>query len=433
MEPQEDVRSETRPDTQADLCLGEMIELRVGTVCAGGGFVARAPDGRVVFVRHAIEGELVRAQITEVTRNYLRADAIEIMEPSSDRVTPPCEFSGPGRCGGCDYQHLALSAQRRVKADRIEEQLSRLAGLSRRVVVEPVPGDREGLAWRTRVGYGVNPEGIVGLHRYRSHDLEPITHCLLATPEVTEIGVEEEHWPGVREINAFSAPDGKSKVLDLDTGRRPIAAVPRMEADLVINREVHIGRGRVAVEVLGRRYTISPGVFWQVHPGAPATLASAVLEGAGEIGGARVLDLYCGAGLFSALLGRAVGSAGEVIGIERDRRACSDARHNTADLSMVSVMEASVTAATITSLGQPPTVAVLDPAREGAGAAVISALCQMAPALQRIVYVSCDPATFARDVATATSLGWELGSLRAFDLFPMTEHVELVGVLTPKD
>jgi tRNA/tmRNA/rRNA uracil-C5-methylase (TrmA/RlmC/RlmD family) len=411
--------------------VGQKIELTVGASASGGGFIGHAPDGRVVFVRHAIEGEQVEATITEETKSYLRADAITILTPSPHRVTPPCAHAGPGRCGGCDFQHIDLLTQRRFKADRIKEQLKRLAGLDYEVRVDAVPGDHKGLHWRTRVGYGIDREGRVGFHRYRSHELELVNDCPLATPAVTALGVAEERWPGVKEIDAFSSVDGKFNVVDINTGNNRIDAVPQLDADLVINNRVHIGKGRVETSVLGRNYSVSAGVFWQVHPGAPTTLGRAMLEGVGEVSGERVLDLYCGAGLFSALLARAVGPSGEVIGIERDLKACKDARHNTADFKTVSIMHAPVTAKAITGLGLPPTTVVLDPSREGAGRAVISALCQLGPVLKRIVYLSCDPATFARDLRVALDAGWKLDSLLAYDLFPMTEHVEIVGVLSP--
>ncbi|HUY07730.1 MAG TPA: TRAM domain-containing protein [Acidimicrobiales bacterium] len=416
------------PSGPEDL-VDEILELRIGAPAAGGGFVAHAPDERVVFVRHAIEGELVRAIVTEVTGSYLRADAIEVLEPSTDRVTPLCAHAGPGRCGGCDYQHIGLEQQRRFKARRIEEQLSRMAGESVDVSVVAVKGDMAGYGWRTRIGYSVDASGHVGFHRYRSHDIETFEQCPIGTAAVNHLGVAKHLWPGVRSIDVSCSVDGSSRVIVLDTGKNPIDSVPMLEADLVINGRARIGRARMHYSVLGRNYSVSAGVFWQVHPGAPHLLGRAVLDAVGDVTGQRILDLYCGAGLFSALLARAAGPTGEVIGIERDHRACLDARHNTADLPQVSIIEHAVNAKVLTGLGRPPSTVVLDPSREGAGKQVMYALCQFAPNLERIVYVSCDPATFSRDLRVARDLGWSLQSIIAYDLFPMTEHVELLGVL----
>src|SRR6185312_11022766 len=129
----------------------ELLELEVGAIAGGGGCVGRAPDGKVVFVRHSLPGERVRARITATTSSYLRADAVEVLSASPDRVEPPCRHAGPGRCGGCDFQHVELGAQRTLKAARIAELLGQIAGIEHEVVVEAVEGDQDGLGWRTRV------------------------------------------------------------------------------------------------------------------------------------------------------------------------------------------------------------------------------------------------------------------------------------------
>ncbi|HEX4082849.1 MAG TPA: hypothetical protein VHX40_07785, partial [Acidimicrobiales bacterium] len=188
---------------------------------------------------------------------------------------------------------------------------------------------------------------------------------------------------------------------------------------------------RVEVDVLGRPFIVSAGVFWQVHPGAPALLAEAVIDGLGPRPGETVADLYAGVGLFAVLLGRAVGRSGSVVAVERDRRAWADATQNAADLPQVDVVRATVAPSLVArGLGTPDLV-VLDPAREGAGKPVMAAFAGLDPPPRRIAYVSCDAATFARDVRVLLDAGWSMPALRAFDLFPMTEHVELLGVLEP--
>jgi tRNA/tmRNA/rRNA uracil-C5-methylase (TrmA/RlmC/RlmD family) len=183
--------------------------------------------------------------------------------------------------------------------------------------------------------------------------------------------------------------------------------------------------------VLGHRFEVSPGVFWQVHPGAATVLTRCVLEGLSPRRGDRVADLYSGAGLFTVPLAKAVGPGGSVVAVERNGRACSDAARNGAGLSAVRTVRASVTAALVAKELGAPDLVVLDPAREGAGRPVMEALASLTPAPRRMAYVSCDPASFARDLRVAMDAGWSLAGLRAFDLFPMTEHVELVGLLDP--
>ena len=409
-----------------------LMELRTHAIAAGGGCVARAADGRVVFVRHSLPEELVMARVTGETTSFLRADAVEILEPSPDRVTPPCPHAGPGRCGGCDFQHVAAPAQRALKAALVSEQLRRLAGDDRPVAVEEVPGSPDGLGWRTRVRFAVDRKGRVGLHQHRSHDIEPVEHCLIASESVNAVGVGAQRWSGARDLEVLTSPDGGKPVVTIDTGRRRLGDRPAVSAGRVVNGRTEREPHRLTFDVLGRRYRVSAGVFWQVHPGAPALLARTVLEGLDPRVGERVADLYSGAGLFTALAAEAVGTDGGVLAIERSGRACADAAHNTDGQPQVTVTRSDITAELVSSTGLgSPDLVILDPAREGAGRGVMAALAGLRPAPRRIAYVSCDPASFSRDLRVMTDAGWSMASLRCFDLFPMTEHVELVAMLDP--
>ncbi len=410
----------------------ELFELTTGAVAAGGSCVARAPDGRVVFVRHSLPGERVRAVVTSTTTSFLRADAVEVLAPSPDRVERPCQFAGPGRCGGCDWQHVSLPAQRRLKADLVAEQLRRLAGVEAPVAVEEVPGAPDGLGWRTRVQFAITPSGQVGLRRHRSHAIEPVDACLIASSDVEAVEVQARRWPGVAGIEVVAAGAQRLVSVTSRTGqcpaRRTRPRLPEIDAGVVVDgRAVRVPHG-IRHTVLGRSFEIAAGGFWQVHPGAAATLAQAVLDGLDPQAGERALDLYAGVGLFAALLGERVGPTGAVLAVELDPRACSDAARNTADLPQVRVRTAAVDAAVLSQAGRRDLV-VLDPPRAGAGLAVTRALAGLRP--RRLAYVACNPASFARDLRVLLDVGWELGSLRCFDLFPMTEHVELVAILTP--
>lgn len=407
----------------------EFLELVVGAVAAGGSCVARAEDGRVVFVRHALPGERVRAQVTSSTTSFLRADAIEILDASPDRVEPPCPSAGPGRCGGCDWQHVALPAQRLLKSAQIAEQLQRLAGIERTVEVEEVPGAPDGLGWRTRVQFAVAPSGRVGLRKHRSHELEPIDRCLIASPGVEQVGVEGLRWPGVSGIEVAVEGDQRVVGLTLTASRGHSRSVlPEVDAGLAVDgRRTRTPHG-LRHTVLGRSFEVGTGGFWQVHPGAASTLAQAVLDGLEPAPGERALDLYAGVGLFAALLGERVGPTGGVLAVESNPHACSDAARNTSDQPHVRIRTAAVDVALLSTVG-PVDLVVLDPPRAGAGLEVTRALAGLRP--RRLVYVSCDPASFARDLKVLLDVGWDLFSLRAFDLFPMTGHVEMVAVLTP--
>jgi tRNA/tmRNA/rRNA uracil-C5-methylase (TrmA/RlmC/RlmD family) len=378
-----------------------------------------------------LPGERVLAAVTEEAKSYLRADALEVIESSPDRVASPCPYAGAGGCGGCDWQHVAVAAQRNLKADLVSEQLRRLSGIERAVEVEEVAGAPGGLGWRSRVRFAVDERGRVGFHKHRSHELVPVDSCLIASAAVEALGVEGLDWPEVDELEVFASDATGEAVVSLGTRRRRLRHVPSIDAGLLVNGRVARAPEQLAFEVLGHHYEVSAGVFWQVHPGATRVLGRAVLEGLSAQPGDSVADLYAGAGLFASLLGDGVGPGGSVLAVERDRWACADAARNTAHLAHVEVLRTSVTPALVSERLSNVDLAVLDPSREGAGRAVMASLTALRPGPRRIVYVACDPASFARDLRVLLEAGWTLGSLRAFDLFPMTEHIELVAVVDP--
>jgi len=396
--------------------VGALLELEVGGVAHGGHCVARHL-GQVVFVRHALPGERVVAQVTEgaAGARFLRADAIEVLLASPDRVAPPCEHARPGGCGGCDFQHASLPAQRELKAAVVREQMVRLAGLDPAdvadLVVEQVDGDSAGLGWRTRARFAVDADGRPGLRRHRSHDVVALSRCPIAHPLVNDPdkGVLARSWPGASEVVvAVSTSTGEQVVL--------AAGTP-------------VGRGRLTERAAGRDWRVTGAGFWQVHPGAATVLVDAVRAALAPVPGDHLLDLYSGVGLFAGALAGDVGAGGRVDAVESDAAAVKDARRNLHDLPMVRLVHAQVLgwlrSADLTSAD----LVVLDPPRTGAGRAVVERLAALGP--RTIVYVACDPASLARDVGVFAALGYRLSGLRAFDLFPMTHHVEAVAVLAP--
>jgi tRNA/tmRNA/rRNA uracil-C5-methylase (TrmA/RlmC/RlmD family) len=392
------------------------MDLEITAVAHGGHCVGRH-EGRVVFVRHALPGELVRAAVTHGSTgsSFLRADAVEILRASPDRVVPPCPHAGPGKCGGCDWQHASLEAQRRLKADVVSEQLQRLARIERDVVVEELPGSPDGLDWRTRVRYAIDPQGRPGFRRSRSHEVEVVDQCLIATPTVRSAPVTDRAWPRTTEIEVIAG-----------SGEAPGTVAVRVTNDAGSTKLTQ-GRTRVRERAAGRDWQVAAGGFWQVHPAAADTLVAAVLDAAQPQPGERCLDLYCGVGLFAGALAQVVGDA-RVDAVEADQPACANARRNLHDLPSVRITQAPVDR---WLRAERPTadVVVLDPPRAGAGASVVKSVVAAGPRV--VVYVACDPAALARDVATFAEQGYELAALRAFDLFPMTHHLECVATLVP--
>ncbi|WP_156725537.1 class I SAM-dependent RNA methyltransferase [Streptomyces apocyni] len=428
--------------------VGQEYEVEIGPVAHGGHCIARTAEGRVLFVRHTLPGEKVIARVTdgEEDSRFLRADAVQVLEASKDRVVAPCPYAGPGRCGGCDWQHAKPGAQRRLKGEVIAEQLQRLAGLTPEEAgwdgtVMPAEGDKlpagEVPAWRTRVQYTVDDEGRAGLRRHRSHEVEPIDHCMIAAPGVTELGIEKRAWDGMESIEAIAATGSHDRQVILTP--RPGARLPLVELDKPVSvlrveehdggvHRVH-GRAFVRERADGRTYRVGNGGFWQVHPQAADTLVKAVMQGLLPRKGDMALDLYCGVGLFAGAIADRVGDQGAVLGIESGKRAVEDARHNLKDFDRVRIEQGKVDQALPRTGITEVDLVVLDPPRAGAGKQTVKHLSSLGA--RRIAYVACDPAALARDLAYFREGGYKVRTLRAFDLFPMTHHVECVAILEP--
>jgi tRNA/tmRNA/rRNA uracil-C5-methylase (TrmA/RlmC/RlmD family) len=398
---------------------GAVLELEVGPVAHGGHCVARAADGHVVFVRHALPGERVRAVVTEERKGFLRADAVEVLTPSPDRVEPPCPWAGPGRCGGCDFQHATLPAQRELKAAVVREQLTRLGGFSADEVselgieVHPLPGAEDGLGWRTRVQYTVDASGRAGLLKHRSHEVVPVDACRIAHPAVRGAAVLGETWDDLDGLEVTAGSDDEVTVLGTRGRGRPMLVS---------------GPAKVHERAVGRDWSVPADAFWQVHPAAADTLAATVVELLQPRPAERVWDLYGGAGLFAAALAPHLTGTGRITVVEADPKAAGAAQRLLRDLTTVTVLASDVERALGNPRWRTVDLVVLDPPRAGAGPVVVERIAARSP--RAVAYVACDPAALARDLATFRQHGLQLTVLRAFDLFPHTHHVECVALLT---
>ncbi len=393
------------------------VVVDVGPIAHGGHCVARI-DGQVVFVRHALPGERVLIRITDRSKSYLRADAIEVLEPAPGRVDPPCQYAGA--CGGCDFQHVDPMVQRSLLGEVVREQLQRLASIDWAGEVEALEPDA--LGWRTRVQFAVDGAGRPGLRRHRSHDIVPIDRCLIAHPDLPDVLARS--WDA-QTVEAIVSSTGERLLVTNGTIDDDLeAAVDGVVAEDGTTRG---GRGTLTERVGDTDFRVSGSGFWQVHPAAASTLVGAVLTAAAAREGDVIADLYAGVGLFTAFLAEAVGEAGTVVSVESDQRAGRDARRNLHGAPQVKLVGQTVERALREgSVGVHADVVVLDPPRTGAKK-VAAEIAALAP--RRIVYVACDPAALARDVASFAKHGYRLADVRAFALFPMTHHVECVATL----
>lgn len=417
------------PGTEDDL-VGPVL---VGPVAHGGHCVARH-EGRVIFVRHTLPGERVMIKITDRSHDrFWRGDAIEVLEPAAGRVEPPCPIAGPGLCGGCDFQHADLPTQRELKRQVVAEQLERLAGISWDGTVEPVEDDN-GLGWRTRMRYHVvhdqHGESRAGLRAHRSDRVIPLPPdgCRIAAPPLrVPPPVPEDELVGVavggQPVWAAGLSSGSPRA---GSGERSGGEPGRGVSDHP--------PGTVRERVLGREFTVAVDGFWQAHAAAPSVLTGAVLDGLAPEPGETAFDLYCGVGLFAAAL---YDRGCVVTGVEGNKPAVQLARRNLADAGHRARFVAGSVDRVLNrperrgGLPSRTDLVVLDPPRTGAGRPVITALTRRHP--RAIAYVACDPAALARDLGYLATEGYRLTSLRAFDLFPMTHHIECVATLHPAD
>ncbi len=386
---------------------GDLVQVTIEKVAHGGHFIARH-EGAVIFVRHAIPGENCTIQITSTGSSFNRADVVSVEKPSEFRVQAPCSFANRNGCGGCDFQHISVDHQRKLKSDVIAEQFSRIAKMELRVDVEEVG---ESTHWRTRAIATTDRNGKLGFYKSRSHSIAPVTDCIICVETMNFSEIASRDLKG----------DVRVEISASNTGERSIALAPTRGEEKARLTE---GPAVLHENVLGRALEVSQESFWQSHKKAPEVLTQVVLDFAQLKTGEHVLDLYGGVGLFSAAIVEAVGPAGHVDLIEGSKVATADAARNFSAYSNITIATGDV--AKLLPRITAADVVVLDPPRDGAGKEAVAHIARLAP--RAIVYVACDPAALARDTAYLADHSYSLVKVRAFDLFPMTHHIECVAL-----
>jgi tRNA/tmRNA/rRNA uracil-C5-methylase (TrmA/RlmC/RlmD family) len=393
--------------------LDQVLELEIEKVAHGGIFVARH-EGRVVFVSHTAPGEKVKAKVYEDKGgSFCRAETLEVLSPSKNRVSHIWKEADRLGAGGAEFGHLALDYQRSLKTDVLEESLSRMAGISQRVQVLPVPGDEttNGLGYRTRVQLHVSAEGVAGPYQERTHNVVPVKSLPLAVTEINELGIHLKNWQDVKRIEIATASTGG--------------------VQWFIDKKLK-GDKKLTERAAGRSFRISSGGFWQVHRGAAELLATEVIElSEGLDPEANNLDLYGGVGLFSGALATKYGKKLNITTVESSKVATSDASANLVDLAKHKAVAAPVEGFLRLQIKQGLQLAgatvILDPPRAGAGKTVVDQLVFLEP--KKILYVACDPVSLARDIKAFMGSGYRLEQIRSYDLFPHTHHFETIASL----
>ncbi len=410
--------------------------------------------GRAIFVPFALPGETVRVEIVEEKKNFARAQLVEILTPSPERVAPRCphHFSletplspvfdggdaspeaqrsgeGPGvrgACGGCHLQHLTYPAQLKFKQQTVVEQLTRIGSFADPPVRPTLPSPAP-FNYRNHVQFSLTLDGQLGFRAANSRRIVPVRECHLLHPALVELfpRIQIETTPDLERLTLRAGAEDEALVIFESEGD-----APEIEIDLPVSAALlrpdgttlTLAGGDYLVEtVRGRAFKISAGSFFQVNTPVAEQIIEMVLNGLALRGGETVLDLYCGVGLFTAFISPL---AARVIGVEAYAPAVGDAAENLNEFDNVEIYEA-LAEDVLPSLGIAFDAVVLDPPRSGVAPEVVEALA--ASSASRIIYVSCDPATLARDAKRLAAGGYALDWVQPLDMFPQTYHVECVA------
>ena len=394
----------------------------------GGDALGRLPDGRAVFVPFGLPQETVKIRPTNEKATFARGEIVEILQTSPLRIQPLCPHFGI--CGGCNYQHLAYADQLILKRKIVVDQLKRLAGLPdfpvASVVASPNPWN-----YRNTLQFHVSPAGKLAFQRANSNDFVEISECHLPRENINRF------WPQISfepdsNIDRVVIREGLEDDMILGLESRQDLP-PEFSVDFPIsvvyssspeNRTVLSGDEFVLMEVNGRTFKVSIGSFFQVNLPQAEAMVKQVLHLAGDLKDKVVLDGYCGVGLFSAFM---AGQARQLIGIEFSQSACDDYAANLDEFANVELYIGQVEQI-LPGLAVQPEIVVIDPPRAGLDQRVIDAIAKIQP--EKVIYVSCDPATLARDVKRFQVKGYSLQNATPFDQFPQTSHIETIALIT---
>ena len=396
----------------------------------GGEALGRLPDGRAVFIPFVLPGEKVHVQVVEEKRGHVRAGLVEILEPSPQRITPRCPHFT--HCGGCHYQHMPYEMQLSAKADILRDQLQRIGGLQD-VPIHPAVPSPEPFNYRNHIQFHLDPHGKLGFQAARSSQVIPISECHLPEASLNEVWpqLDLEPLPGLERIGLRLGVDEEiqlilesrdTELFEFSVEELPLSAVHLSPAGAV----VLAGSEQLTLEILGRPFLVSAASFFQVNTRVAEAMVRHILEILPLEPSSTLLDLYCGAGLFSAFLAPKVS---RLVGIEISPAACRDFADNLDEYNNVELYEAPV-AEVLRQVDFHPHAVLLDPPRSGIDHPALDAL--LAQQAKELVYISCDPATLARDARRLTATGYRLLQVTPFDLFPQTYHIESISLWEKK-
>lgn len=404
-----------------------ILEVTLEKLAYGGNAIGRLPDGRAVFLPFGLLGERVRARLVEEKKNFARAEMLEVLEPSPQRIAPRCTHFGT--CGGCHYQHMPYEAQLEAKTEIVRDQLQRI-GKIENPPVRPMAACPNPYYYRNHVQFHLSENGNLGFIRNETRPGPPvleISECHLPEPLINstwpllefdpETGIERVSLRrGVEDdlMLALESEYPQAPELELEAG---ISVVHLTEEDAL----VMAGEDHIFMKVLDREFRVSAGSFFQVNTVMAEKMVNHILDTL-PLPAETVLDVYCGAGLFSAFLAP---RCERLIGIEAASAASEDFAANLDEFNHVELYEGAAEDV-IPHLEVKRPVVLVDPPRAGVDVRALDGIRQLAPPV--IAYVSCDPSTLARDAARLIAGGYRLEEVAPFDLFPQTYHIESISI-----
>jgi len=414
----------------------EIIDLQLSAMAHGGPALGRH-SGRVIFVPYTIPGERVRVEIVQAHTRWARARLLEVLEPSPHRVEPPCPYFGPEKCGGCHWQHIAYEMQAEFKQQVVIDQLARLGGL-RDINVQDTIGAAEPWGYRNHARFSLTPEGSLGFLSAGSADealeVVPVKECLILDPLLDDLWAAlDVEWPQLYRLSlrCGSATGDLLAVFELDHYEDF-----DIDVDFAVSCTLLLADGEVVVlmgnpylveHAAGRDYRVSAGSFFHVNTSGAEALVALVQECLEPTGSDTLVDVYCGVGLFGLALADQVA---RVIGVEADPSAIADFCYNAQRMDQVVSIEGKAQGS-LSGLEGPVDLMVIDPPRSGAGERTVGEIVRLQP--RRLAYVSCDPATLARDARRLVDGGYHLQVVQPLDLFPQTYHIESVALFVKGD
>jgi 23S rRNA (uracil1939-C5)-methyltransferase len=404
------------------------VEVRLEKLTYGGDAMGRLEDGRAVFVPFGLPGEHVRIRLTEDKRNFARGELVEVLEASPFRITPRCIHFGV--CGGCHYQNLPYEEQLKAKMGILRDQLTRIGKVENPPVQEMV-ASASPWNYRNHVQFHLTEEGKLGYMTAVKPTVFAIRECHLPEGSINELWPQLEFEPGT-DLDRVSIRSGVDEDLMLVLeSEAPEPPELEIEAGISIthvfeeNTVVIAGNDHVTIRVMDRNFRVSAASFFQVNTAMAGKMVQHLLANVPVSLNSTLLDIYCGAGLFSAFFAP---KCERVIGIESSPSACEDFAFNLDEFENVELYEglAEEILPNLVRRVENVTYAIVDPPRAGLDKYVIDELVKAAPKV--IAYVSCDPSTLARDAARLINGGYRLKQVTPFDLFPQTYHIESISI-----